>query len=48
MLTYGDGGCLMLNIAELLAFHRQHGKLATLTTVSIESAEWVCLMLNGG
>lgn len=32
MMTYGDGVC-DVNISDLLAFHRQHGKLATLTTV---------------
>jgi glucose-1-phosphate cytidylyltransferase len=30
--TYGDGVC-DVNIAELLAFHRTHGKLATVTAV---------------
>jgi glucose-1-phosphate cytidylyltransferase len=32
MLTYGDG-LANVNIAELVAFHRSHGKLATVTTV---------------
>ena len=32
MMTYGDGVC-DVNIAELLKFHREHGKLATLTAV---------------
>ena len=32
MLTYGDGVC-DVNIADLLRFHREHGKLATLTAV---------------
>jgi glucose-1-phosphate cytidylyltransferase len=32
MLTYGDG-LANLNPCELLAFHRQHGKLATITAV---------------
>lgn len=31
-LTYGDGVC-DVNIAELVKFHKQHGKLATLTAV---------------
>lgn len=31
MLTYGDG-VADINIAELLAFHRSHGKLATVTS----------------
>jgi glucose-1-phosphate cytidylyltransferase len=32
MLTYGDGVC-DVDIPALLAFHRQHGKLATVTAV---------------
>ena len=32
LLTYGDG-VSDVNIAELLAFHQSHGKLATVTTV---------------
>ncbi|NNJ32823.1 glucose-1-phosphate cytidylyltransferase [Lacrimispora defluvii] len=32
MLTYGDGVC-DVNIAELVKFHKQHGKIATLTSV---------------
>lgn len=32
MLTYGDGVC-NVNLTELLAFHRDHGKLATVTAV---------------
>lgn len=32
MLTYGDGVC-DVNIAELYAFHRQSGKLATITAI---------------
>ena len=32
MLTYGDGVC-DVNIAELVQFHKSHGKLATLTAV---------------
>ncbi len=32
MLTYGDGVC-DVNIAEVLRFHRSHGRLATLTAV---------------
>lgn len=33
MLTYGDGVC-DVNISELMKFHKAHGKLATLTTVT--------------
>ncbi len=32
MMTYGDGVC-DVDIRELLAFHRSHGKIATLTAV---------------
>lgn len=32
MLTYGDGVC-DVNIDKLMAFHKQHGRLATLTAV---------------
>lgn len=32
MLTYGDGVC-NLNIADLVVFHKKHGKLATITAV---------------
>lgn len=34
MLTYGDGVC-DVNLHELIAFHKTHGKLATLTSVQI-------------
>lgn len=33
MLTYGDG-VSDINISELLAFHKRHGKMATLTAVN--------------
>ena len=36
MMTYGDGVC-DVNIAELVKFHKQHGKLATLTAVHPDS-----------
>jgi glucose-1-phosphate cytidylyltransferase len=32
MLTYGDGVC-DLNLTEVLAFHRSHGRIATVTAV---------------
>jgi glucose-1-phosphate cytidylyltransferase len=32
MLTYGDGVC-DVNLADLLAFHRSHGRIATVTAV---------------
>ena len=34
MLTYGDGVC-DVDLDRLLEFHRSHGKIATITTVSI-------------
>lgn len=34
MLTYGDG-VSDVNIADLVAFHKQHGKIATITTVNV-------------
>lgn len=35
MLTYGDGVC-DLNIRDLEAFHRSHGRIATITAVSAD------------
>ena len=32
MMTYGDGVC-DVNIADIVKFHKQHGKMATLTSV---------------
>lgn len=40
MMTYGDGVC-DVNIGEILKFHKQHGKLATLTSVKIEQSKGV-------
>ncbi len=40
MLTYGDGVC-DVDIRELLAFHRSHGKIATLTAVIPEQQKGV-------
>lgn len=34
MLTYGDGVC-DVDLNELLKFHQEHGKIATITTVNI-------------
>lgn len=39
-MTYGDGVC-DVNISELLAFHRSHGKIATLTAVTQEQQKGV-------
>lgn len=40
MMTYGDGVC-DVDIANLLAFHRQHGKTATLTAVMLEQQKGI-------
>ena len=40
MLTYGDGVC-DVNIAELLKFHQEHGKIATLTAVLQDQSKGV-------
>ena len=40
MMTYGDGVC-DVNIADLLHFHDQHGKIATLTSVKIDQDKGV-------
>ena len=40
MMTYGDGVC-DVNIAELVKFHKQHGKLATLPAVVQEQQKGV-------
>lgn len=40
MLTYGDGVC-DVDIAKLLAFHKEHGKKATLTAVMQEQQKGV-------
>jgi glucose-1-phosphate cytidylyltransferase len=45
MMTYGDG-VAQLNIADLVAFHRSHGRLATLTAVR-PPARFGALQLDG-
>ncbi|WP_461811335.1 glucose-1-phosphate cytidylyltransferase [Faecalimonas sp.] len=40
LMTYGDGVC-DVNIAELVEFHRKHGKVATLTAVMLEQQKGV-------
>lgn len=40
MMTYGDGVC-DVDIAKLLAFHKSHGKIATLTAVQQEQQKGV-------
>jgi glucose-1-phosphate cytidylyltransferase len=46
MLTYGDG-VSDLDVAKLLAFHRSHGKLATVTAVR-PSARFGGMHIDGG
>lgn len=40
MLTYGDGVC-DVNINDLVKFHKSHGKIATLTAVTLEQQKGV-------
>lgn len=40
MLTYGDGVC-DVNISDLLEFHRENGKIATLTSVILEQEKGI-------
>lgn len=40
MMTYGDGVC-DVNIRELLKFHQEHGKMATLTAVMLDQSKGV-------
>ena len=40
LLTYGDGVC-DVDIQKLIAYHRSHGKLATLTSVILEQQKGV-------
>ena len=48
MMTYGDGVC-DVNIAELVRFHEEHGKMATLTAVIQEQTKGVLdIMANTG
>jgi glucose-1-phosphate cytidylyltransferase len=44
MLTYGDGVC-NVNIDELLKFHKEHGKIATITSVNV-GQQFGCLDLT--
>ena len=45
MMTYGDAVC-DLDIAKLVEFHKSHGKLATLTSVTQEQQKG-CLEIDG-
>lgn len=40
LMTYGDGVC-DVDIAEVVKFHKKHGKLATLTAVMLEQQKGV-------
>lgn len=40
LMTYGDGVC-DVDISKLVAFHKQHGKIATLTAVMLEQEKGV-------
>lgn len=40
MMTYGDGVC-DVNIQKLLEFHKSHGKIATLTAVTLEQQKGI-------
>lgn len=40
MMTYGDGVC-DINIAKLVEFHKEHKKIATLTSVKLEQQKGV-------
>ena len=40
LMTYGDGVC-DVNIADLVEFHKKHGKIATLTAVMLEQQKGV-------
>lgn len=39
-MTYGDGVC-DVDISDLLTFHKQHGKIATLTSVMLDQSKGV-------
>lgn len=47
LLTYGDG-VSDVNINEVVNYHRQHGKIATLTTVNIAQMKGVLEVNNNG
>jgi glucose-1-phosphate cytidylyltransferase len=40
MLTYGDGVC-DVNISDLVEYHKSHGKIATLTAVTLEQQKGI-------
>lgn len=45
-MTYGDGVC-DVEIDKLIAFHKSHGKIATLTAVKMEQEKGVLAIENG-
>jgi glucose-1-phosphate cytidylyltransferase len=47
MLSYGDG-LADIDINRLLAFHREHGKIATVTTVTPTSRFGIVEMTGNG
>jgi glucose-1-phosphate cytidylyltransferase len=47
LLTYGDGVC-DVNINDLIEYHRQHGKICTMTTVQPTSRFGVVSMAENG
>jgi glucose-1-phosphate cytidylyltransferase len=47
MMTYGDG-LADVDLKELLAFHRKHGKLATVTGVRVNSRYGMLALGDGG
>ncbi len=44
MLTYGDG-VADINIKDLIQFHKQHGKIATMTTIqrTENMVQWILI-----
>ena len=47
MMTYGDGVC-DVNINDLVRFHKEHGKIATLTTVIQQQQKGVLDVMRDG
>lgn len=47
MMTYGDG-LSDVKLDKLLEFHKEHGKIATLTTVNIGQAKGILTVEEGG
>ena len=47
MMTYGDGVC-DVNIKDLLQYHNSHGKIATLTSVTLEQEKGILDITKAG